>query len=327
MNIAVIGLGSMGKRRIRLIKEMYPDYVLYGVDSRKDRREETEKNFRVKCFGSLEEIAANQVGTSVDCVFVCTSPLSHNAIIKDVLQRGCHVFTELNLVDDGYKENQQLATEKGLKLFLSSTFFYREEIKYIRSRICFGKKYNYIYHIGQYLPDWHPWESYKDFFLGDKRTNGCREIMAIEFPWLVGTFGDVIDMRILSDKMTDLHIDYNDNYMIQLTHVDGHKGCLIVDVVSPCAVRKLEIYSENAYLSWNGTPESLSEFNPDTKLLETVTLYEKTEHAEGYTAFVVENAYKNEIKEFFDVVLKNKESLYGFGQDQKTLQLINTIGA
>ena len=26
MNIVVIGLGSMGKRRIRLIQEMYPDY-------------------------------------------------------------------------------------------------------------------------------------------------------------------------------------------------------------------------------------------------------------------------------------------------------------
>ena len=39
MNVLVIGLGSMGKRRIRLISEMYPMYDLYGVDNRKDRRE------------------------------------------------------------------------------------------------------------------------------------------------------------------------------------------------------------------------------------------------------------------------------------------------
>ena len=36
---------------------------------------------------------------------------------------------------------------------------------------------------------------------------------------------------ILGDKITGLSIDYNDNYMIQLTHSNGNKGCLIVDVV------------------------------------------------------------------------------------------------
>jgi prephenate dehydrogenase len=37
MNIIVIGLGIMGKRRIRLIKEMYPDYAIFGIDQRDDR--------------------------------------------------------------------------------------------------------------------------------------------------------------------------------------------------------------------------------------------------------------------------------------------------
>ena len=34
--------------------------------------------------------------------------------------------------------------------------------------------------LGQYLPDWHPWESYKSFFVSNKKTNGCRELFAIE---------------------------------------------------------------------------------------------------------------------------------------------------
>ena len=322
MNIAVIGLGSMGKRRIRLIREMYPEYVIWGVDGREDRRNEASNHFDIKCYDSLDHIEAN-----IDCVFVCTSPLSHNAIIHDALIRGCHVFTELNLVPDGYEANIQLANAKKLKLFLSSTFLYREEICYIRSKITSEKKWNYIYHIGQYLPDWHPWENYKDFFLGDKRTNGCREILAIELPWLTGTFGAVKDVHVLSDKLTELNIEYKDNFIIQLAHEGGNKGCLIVDVVSPCAVRKLEVYAENRYLSWNGTPESLVEFNTNEKQLETVVLTEKTERADGYRSFVVENAYKNEIEEFFDVVLRGKKPLYGFEQDYQTLRLIDTIGA
>lgn len=322
MNIVVIGLGSMGKRRIRLLHEMYPSDLIIGIDGREDRRQEVEEVFGIKTTESLDRIE-----NIIDSAFVCTSPLSHATIIHECLSRGWDVFTELNLVNTGYDENIQLAKEKGSVLFLSSTFFYREEIRYIRSKITEKQKWNYIYHIGQYLPDWHPWENYKDFFIGDKRTNGCREILAIELPWLVGTFGEVIDSHVLSDKITELNIGFNDNYMIQLTHANGNKGVLIVDIVSPVAVRKLEVYTENNYLSWNGTPDSLCEFDKIEKKPKIVELLEKTEHSEGYSSFIVENAYKNEIQEFFDVVNGIKQPPYGFEQDKAILKLIDSFGA
>lgn len=322
MRIVVIGLGSMGKRRIRLIKEMYPDYIVLGIDGREDRRKETTDMFGIQCFSAAAEVA-----DQVNCSFICTSPLSHASIIADCLNRGWHVFTELNLVTDGYEENITLAKEKKCTLFLSSSFFYREEIKYIRTKIDSDKKWNYIYHIGQYLPDWHPWENYKDFFIGDKRTNGCREIMAIELPWLTRTFGEVESTAILADKMTELNIGFEDNYMIQMKHRNGNKGTLIVDVVSPVAVRKMEAYAEHSYISWNGTPDSVQEFDPKSGKLVTVQLSEKAEHKDGYSAFIVENMYKNEIREFFDVVLDGKKPQYGFEQDQKILELIDSLGA
>ena len=38
MNIVVIGLGSMGRRRIRLIKQYKNSYKIIGVDLNKERR-------------------------------------------------------------------------------------------------------------------------------------------------------------------------------------------------------------------------------------------------------------------------------------------------
>ena len=322
MNIVVIGLGSMGKRRIRLIREMYLGYTICGIDGREDRRKEASELFDIECFSSI-----NDVEGDVDCAFICTSPLSHASIITECLNHKWNVFTELNLVPDKYDENINLAKYNKCTLFLSSTFFYREETRYISSKIMEDKKWNYIYHIGQYLPDWHPWENYKDFFIGDKRTNGCREIMAIELPWLMGAFGEIESIKSISDKMTGLNIGFDDNYMIQIKHRNGNKGTLIVDVVSPVAVRKLEAYSENAYISWNGTPDSIREFNQQTKKLDEVSLSEATEHKDGYSAFIVENAYKNEIREFFDVVLEGKKPLYSFEQDKKILDIIDSMGA
>ena len=310
MKNLVVGLGSMGKRRIRLMQDMYPEDEIVGVDGREDRRNEAKEQFKINCFASI----------------VCTSPLSHNKIITECLNNGWNVFTELNLVSDGYEENIALAKKKQCKLFLSSTFLYREEVQYI-SRKIMNESWNYIYHIGQYLPDWHPWENYKDFFIGDKRTNGCREIMAIELPWLTNVFGNISGYNVVANKMTALNIDYNDNYMIQFTHESGSKGILVVDVVSPVAVRKLEVYKENSYLSWNGTPDSLMEYNAENDSVECVQLHETQEHREGYRAFVVENAYRNEIREFMEVIRGERTPKYGFEQDLNVLKLIDALEA
>lgn len=312
----------MGKRRIRLMQEMYPEFMIYGVDGREDRCNAAAQQLGIVCVGSIFD-AKKQF--DINTAFVCTSPLSHNSIINECLLNKWDVFTELNLVEDGYEQNMALAEKMNCKLFLSSTFFYREEITYIRNHINADTKWNYVYHIGQYLPDWHPWENYKDFFIGDSRTNGCREIMAIEFPWIIAAFGKVTDYKVTSSKMTGLNITYNDNYLIQFTHENGNKGVLIVDVVSPVAVRRLEVYGEHKYIQWNGTPDSLFEYDSVTNQLKSVQLNEIEEHTEGYRSFVVENAYKNEIKEFFQIIANKKEPQYGFRQDMEILRLIDKL--
>ena len=78
-----------------------------------------------------------------------------------------NIFTELNLSTNLYDEIIKIEKEKKGILFLSSTLLYRKEIQYIKNIILNDKtKKNYNYHVGQYLPDWHPWENYNDFFIG-----------------------------------------------------------------------------------------------------------------------------------------------------------------
>lgn len=322
MNVIVIGLGSMGKRRVRLIQKIDSTIRVIGVDGKEERCKEAADLYNIDTYGS---IAAAKQAADIQCAFICTSPLSHANIIHECLENSWNVFTELNLVTDRYEENMQLAEKNNCTLFLSSTFFYRDEITYIRKKVKESDKMNYIYHVGQYLPDWHPWENYKDFFVGNQRTNGCRELMAIELPWLCETFGKIKEFRVISDKITDLAINYNDNYMIQLTHENGNKGTLIVDVVSPKAVRKLEVYAENLYFSWDGTPSSLMEFNPETKKTEAVDLHMNVERVEGYSSFVIENAYQNEIQEFFAVVEGKCQQQYSLEKDMEILTIIDKI--
>lgn len=320
--IIIIGLGSMGKRRIRLLKALYKDVSIIGIEKNEDRQREVEELYHIDTYAQINELPH---GLSVKGAFVCTSPLSHNYIIRECLELGWNVFTELNLVTDGYEQNMRLARENDCVLFLSSTFFYREEIRYIREYLKGKRNLNYIYHIGQYLPDWHPWENYRNFFVGADRTNGCREVFAIELPWITETFGKVEKFHVISDKMSSLEISYNDNYIVSLVHENGNKGTLIVDVVSPVATRKLEAYGEKSYVSWDASKVEIKYFDERENTLKNAELTETVSREKGYGSFIVENAYKNEIREFFEVVNKRKKPTYGFEEDFEILRLIDKI--
>lgn len=323
MQAIVIGLGSMGKRRIRLLQQNFPDISITGVDTNQERILFCEKEYHIESFYSLTSALEMHC---YDYAFVCTSPLSHAVIIKVCLENSINVFTEINLVTDGYQENMELARLKKVKLFLSSTMIYREEMKYIKEAV---KQYNgllcYNYHVGQYLPDWHPWENYTDFFIGQKRSNGCRELLAIELPWIMKTFGPIDKVQVQKTKVTKLNIDYEDCYMILIHHINGAIGTLVVDVVSREAIRTLRIFGENLFMQWNGTPDSFAVKNIETGNLETVNLYEKTNQLSMYNKTIIENQYVSEMQQFFDEVNHMKETIYGFEDDLETLECIDKI--
>lgn len=323
MKILVIGLGSMGKRRIRLLKKIRSDLTIIGVDSNSDRTENVKKEYGIEVCTNLEDALERY---DAAYAVISTSPTSHAAIIRKCLESGMHVFTELNLINDGYIENIKLAEERKKILFLSSTFLYRDEVQYIMGKMNnYSGKVNYSYHIGQYLPDWHPWENFKDFFVGKKETNGCREIFAIELPWLIKTFGEIESINVLAGNNTDLNIDYQDNYLLLIRHKTGHKGMMAVDIMSRKAVRNFELFGEQIYITWDGSPTGLKEYNWEKREDKAVALYNSVDTIEGYSSFVIENAYENELRNFFEVINGERQPQYSFAEDIATLEWIDRV--
>lgn len=324
MKFLVVGLGSMGRRRARLIRQIQPEAALAGVDLAPARRAEAQ-SLGITPYESIGEAVAAQ---SFDAAFVCTAPLTHAGIIDTLLDAGLPVFTELNLVDDGYDALTAKAAAKGLPLFLSSTMLYRGETQYIKQQVAsFGKPVNYLYHIGQYLPDWHPWENYKSFFVGDRRTGGVREIFGIDLPWLLDAFGPVTAVTAQKDKLSGLEIDYPDSYFVLLRHANGTKGVLAADVVSPKAVRNFEVFGEGLHLFWEGNPRSLYRYDAETKEKTPVRTYERFEHNARYSDNIVENAYVDEIANFFGVLEGKETARWSFEKDKAVIELIGKIEA
>ena len=312
MKVMVVGYGSMGRRRIRLFRQMYPSARFVCVDSNPKRVEQIIADGH-EAYSNLD----GAINEMPDFAFVCTSPLSHAEIIPVLLKNKINTFTEINLSSKNYDEMIRLARENDVKLFLSSTILYKRQIQKIKELVQKEQQpLTYIYHVGQYLPDWHPWESYKDFFIGKKESNGCREIYAIQLPWIIDTFGEVENMSKVSHKSTNLEIDYDDSYITTFEHKNGSKGVFVADVVSRVATTYLEIIGENLHITWDGSNDGLRIYNAAEKKAETFTAYENLEHNDNYAA-----------KDFISYVQNDTEPKWSIQKDYYVLDLIDKIEA
>lgn len=322
MNILVIGLGSMGKRRIRILRRILDGGNLFGVDTSGKRCHQAEELYKIICYDTLDEALAHY---HYEAAFVCTPPLTHASVSRRLLDMGIHVFSEINLVSGGYDELAALADVNKAVYFLSSTPMYRGEMEMIHAVTRQEHSLTYNYHVGQYLPDWHPWESYSSFFAGDERTGGCREIFAIELPWMIRVFGEITDVQVSHKRSTDLAIQYDDTYIVILTHERGNTGVFCVDVCCRKPVRHLELYNQNLYIVWDGTPDSLYQYDMVTEEMRHIEISEFSEQDARYAPFVNERAYFKEVLAFFASVEGVDAPLYTLEKDRKTLELIDRI--
>ena len=324
MRVLVVGLGSMGNRRIRILKRFFSDQVqiIRGADSQSSRRNDCEELHQITCYLSLDEALAKG---KYDCAFLCTSPQHHDELALNLLSHGVSVFSEINLINHHHKDILQLLKNSTAKYFLSSTPLYSEDRQYIQKYLQNEKRLTYQYHVGQYLPDWHPWENYKSFFVGDAQTNGCREIMVIELPWLLSVFGEIESLYVQKKKNTQLELSYPDTYTLCLTHKNGTVGLVCFDVVSRIAVRELTVFNENMYLSWHGTVNSISILDKQEKKMHTVALQAKELHFPEYANFINEVSYVREIQAFFDYLLHSRPPLHDLKKDIQILELADQI--
>ncbi|MBP5703425.1 MAG: gfo/Idh/MocA family oxidoreductase, partial [Paludibacteraceae bacterium] len=165
-------------------------------------------------------------------------------------------------------------------------------------------------------------------FIGNPKTNGCREIMAIDLPWIVTAFGAIRDVKVMKSKNTELNIQYNDNYFVMIQHESGAKGVFAVDVVARKPYRHIDVYGESLQLSWNGTADSLIQFDIENKQDINISFTDASEHVDGYAAFITENPYREELNSYLrQIEDKEYQPAWNFEKDKVVLGWIDKIEA
>ncbi|HYA86309.1 MAG TPA: Gfo/Idh/MocA family oxidoreductase [Nitrospirota bacterium] len=302
MKFLVIGLGSMGKRRIRCLKALnYTEIV--GYDVRFDRRSEAEKLYGLQTVDSLSNFDLS----AMDAFIISVPPALHLEFLKLAVEHNRPAFVEASVVLDGLEEINRLAVLKEVLIAPSCTLRFHPAIKDIKRIVqsgMYGKFTNFSYHSGQYLPDWHPWEKVTDYYVSQKDTGGGREIVPFELTWLIDILGYPENVAGFYGKTMDVGANIDDTYVLSLKFRQGF-GIFLVDVVSRYAMRSLVLNLELAQIVWRWDEATVNVYEANNQRWIAYKQKEASAHP-GYNKNIIEDMYVEELSSFANA-LKGKE--------------------
>ena len=152
-----------------------------------------------------------------------------------------------------------------------------------------------------------------------------REILGIDLPWLLDAFGEVESLTVRCDSISGLGLPYPDCATLLLRHASGAQGVLAADVVSPKAVRNFECFGDGLHLFWEGNPKALYRFEGGEKRF--VDTYTSFEHDSRYSDNIVENAYVDELANFFAVLQGEEAPRWSFEKDLVAIRIMDAVEA
>lgn len=320
MKFLVIGLGSMGKRRVRCLQALnYTDIV--GFDPREDRRVEAKEKYGIKTINSFE----NQDLTIYDAFIISTPPNLHTQYARWAIDFNKPAFIEASVI---LKEVQEMLEYNKNNTFLapSCTLRFHPIIKDITKIIKsneYGKITNFSYHSGQYLPDWHPWEKVSDFYVSERIMGGGREIVPFELTWIVDSIGWPESIKGVFAKTIDFGAKIEDTYAFTLKYKDK-LGSVMVDVASRYAVRNLIINMEKAQIQWKWDESAFHLYEVESNRWIHFE-QPQFESAAGYNKNIGEKMYIDEVATFIEGISNKVKYPNTVEDDIRVLELLNKI--
>lgn len=323
MKALVIGLGSMGRRRVRCLQQHGVDAIA-GFDTRADRRERAAREYGIAV---REQLAADDL-RAFDVVVISTPPDQHHTAIEWSIAAGKPCFVEASVIRAPLPALDERARAKGVLVAPSCTLRFHSAIRDITQVVQsgrYGKPCNFSYHCGQYLPDWHPWEKVTDYYVSNPLTGGAREIVPFELTWMVDAFGWPQQVQGMKLRTADVGAPIDDTYAA-LLRFDGFVGSLVVDVVARQAVRKLTLNFERASLSWDWDSGTVRIYEADAG--RTVELHQPRSSAHaGYHQNIGEAMYVAEVGSFLAAAQGKGSFPHSLQDDIRVLSLLEAMEA
>lgn len=262
MKFLIAGLGSIGRRHFRNLlalgekdivllrtrKATLPDDELAGYPVETDVQEALQKH------RPDAAIVANPTALHLDvaipaaeagCAILLEKPVSHSLERLDILQKTAERTSSKILV--GFQFRYHPTLKKARELIQSNTL---------------GNILTVHAHWGEYLPQWHPWEDYRQSYAA-RADLGGGVIVTLTHPldYLRYLLGDVESLWSFNGHISPLEIDVEDIAEIGLKFTNGAVGGVHINYFQRPPVHRLEIVGTNGTLRWDNADGILHLYN------------------------------------------------------------------
>jgi predicted dehydrogenase len=313
MRVLVVGGGSIGKRHAGNFKQLGIERVGV-VDPRADRRAEvTAKLGLTDTYESVD--AALQNG--YDAVVVGVPTAFHTEVAHRSLAAGAHVLMEKPISDrlDGLSDLVQETSRLRRVFMVGYTYRFWPPLLHLHKLLSsgiVGRVYFADVTFSEYLPDWHPWEDYRSWFMSKKEQGGgamLDESHAVDMArWL---FGEIRDVFCLTGNLSHLEMTADDHAQFLVNYESGARGTIHMDLFGRRHRRTIDVVAEHGNITWDFFANTVQVQHVDQRYSQTTTFT-----CERNDMFLAEAAH------FLDAIAGRTEPLVSAGDAARTLAVL-----
>jgi predicted dehydrogenase len=253
MKFLIAGLGSIGRRHMRnLIALGEKDIVLFRT--RKSTMPEDELAAFPQETDDLQQALKKH---KPDAVIVANPTALHLDVAIPAAEAGCAILLEKPVSHSLERLDvlQQTAQKSGSKILVGFQFRYHPTLNKARELIragALGKVLTVHAHWGEYLPNWHPWEDYRQSYAA-RADLGGGVIVTLTHPldYLCFLLGEVESIWSFNGHLSPLDVDVEDVAEIGLKFSSGAVGGVHINYFQRPPVHRLEIVGTNGTLRWD----------------------------------------------------------------------------
>lgn len=313
VRVLVVGCGSIGKRHIGNLIELGVQEVI-AVDVRGDRLEEVAKRHPdAKLFRDIDDAVA----TGPDAAVVAVPTAAHIPVALPLAEAGLPLMIEKPLAHnlDGVEKLEETLLRTGQWAMVAYSLRHHRCIELLRTLLregVVGRVMSVRAECGQYLPDWHPWEDYKEWYMSSEDQGGGALLdLSHEIDYLRWFFGEVTHAAGTVVRVSDLDITSDDLSELILEFESGIVASVHLDLLQRVYRRTCLIIGSEGTLEWSHERSSVRCYRADRREWEELTCSEE------------KNSYfQRELRNFLECVKGASRPLVDLSDGRRTLEVV-----
>lgn len=252
MKFLIAGLGSIGRRHFRNLRALGEhDIILYRT------RQSTLPDDELAGFETFTDLST-ALAQKPDAVFVANPTSLHLDVAIPAAEAGMHLFLEkpvAGALDERVGALQDAVARSGSRVLVGFQFRFHPTLQKAADLIhsgALGQVLTFRAHWGEYVPNWHPWEDYRQTYAA-RADLGGGVIATLTHPldYLRWLLGEVTSLWSFNAHLSPLEMDVEDVAEMGLRFASGALGSVHVNYVQRPPVHRLEIVGTDGTLRWD----------------------------------------------------------------------------